>query len=239
MMKARSKLIPFSLAGLISASLLIVGCAPSSSTPTSASTGITDPETWSIDLSSGNDQDNSRTFAPDGTPLPPGVLPPSENPAPGSARLGPDGHYDYSADDFVLSDPCDSPELMERLRALGYEEIETAIGRADLPWQRGCLIGREGNGIAVLNLQNRNRTDYTRDGYEIIESTGPSVSALQVPQQSAMADSCFSAVETEQGTLGFTVPFSDAKPIQLRSQACKKGLELLQELLQGDANVVG
>ncbi|MEJ5919464.1 hypothetical protein [Corynebacterium sp. H78] len=226
-MKARSKLIPFSLAGLISASLLIVGCAPSSSTPTSASTGVTDPETWSIDLSSGNGRDDSRKFAPDGTPLPPGVLPPSENPAPGSARLGPDGHYDYSADDFVLSDPCDSPELMERLRALGYEEIETAIGRHDLPWQMGCLIGQEGDAVAAFNRQNSNQRDFASRGFELLQSKDRSFTGFLVGQQSATSYSCFAGIETENGTIGFNVPYSEERPTQLQSQACAKAASLL------------
>lgn len=232
-MKARSKLIPFSLAGLISASLLIVGCAPSSSTPTSASTGITDPETWSIDLSSGNDQDNSRMFAPDGTPLPPGVLPPSENPAPGSARLRPDGHYDYSADDFVLSDPCDSPELMERLRALGYEEIETAIGRADLPWQRGCLIGETDTAIAGFELQNRNLSDFQELGFTVSQRSTDTLSWAEVDLVSAMGDVYFSTVETEAGALGFSIPYGESSAVSSRVLARKQADALISDFFGG------
>ena len=64
--------------------------------------------------------DNATTITTDsGVTLPAGVLPPNNPPEPGDAPLGPDGHYNYDAPEFVLTNPCDDPEIMGRLDRLG------------------------------------------------------------------------------------------------------------------------
>lgn len=50
----------------------------------------------------------------------PGTLPPTGEPQPGHARLNSDGYYDYTADDFVLGDPCPA-EIRANFADDGYD----------------------------------------------------------------------------------------------------------------------
>lgn len=169
--------------------------------------------------------------------LPPGVAPPSGDPQPGDARLGPDGYYDYTADDFVLGDPCDS-EWAEQLKAGGWMEHESSAGRHNLSYQRGCVFYQEDSitfhpvALMSLNMDSRN---VEAGLFERNLHSSEAGSWYTTPVRTIGMQMCFAAVDTERGTFGLAVEHHEYGPYKTYEEACTYASDHLQTLLRGDA----
>lgn len=156
-----------------------------------------------------------------GVVLPAGVLPPDSPAAPGDAPLGEDGHYNYDAPEFVLTNPCDDPEIMDRLDRIGYRE-ETDLGtRIDGVKQLGCVIESDNNDVlAVWHLAVPHSRLHEYNGNPI-EDSNKSSSWVTFRQTSPIGTSiCVSSVETAKGALGFIVDIPDAQSEKPDSELC-------------------
>lgn len=172
-----------------------------------------------------------------GTGLPAGVVPPSGDPQPGDARLGDDGYYDYAADDFVLGDPCDS-EWAEQLKADGWMEHESSVGRHNLSYQRSCVFYQEDSitfhPLAMMSL-NMDSPNIDTSAFERNIESSDAGTWYTTPWRTIGLHMCFAAVDTESGPYGLAVDFSEYGPYKTYDEACAYASDHLQTLLRGDA----
>ena len=144
--------------------------------------------------------DDGEHAAAEESSLPPGVMPPNDPPQPGDARLGPDGHYDYSAPDFVLKNPCDT-EYFQRAMELGWQVPEIGTKRRDEPDSATCSIVNDSTGLPLVNFKN-SATELEKQGYSAETHTIGGISFVMLRGNALFGESCFAGVETELGFIG-------------------------------------
>nr|WP_162933179.1 hypothetical protein [Corynebacterium lactis] len=166
--------------------------------------------------------------------LPLGVIPPREPAQAGDARLGPDGHYDFNAPDFVLSNPCDDPEIMAKLEKLGHREDPEKQGRIRGAWHVGCVLGPDGTGPLSILHQKLSRNDFSRLGVEEKTHEVAGFSWSTSRQESDFGTACFASVQTERGRLGFTVEVPSGIQTKFHEDFCSAPSSLLEALIKGD-----
>lgn len=164
--------------------------------------------------------------------LPPGVLPPNDPPQPGDARLGPDGHYDYSAPDFVLKNPCDTDAYQVALQK-GWEPPVIGSTRYDADDERSCSITKESTGMVLFSYQTLPSEFEERGSTVHLDSAGPTpIYVIQSPH--FFGDSCFAGVESPSGLIGALTGnggFSNHTTIE---SACEEAIDVFDELFGGD-----
>lgn len=141
-----------------------------------------------------------------GVTLPAGVLPPNNPPEPGDAPLGNDGHYNYDAPEFVLTNPCDDPEIMGRLEKVGFREQDGIPQRIKGVKQLGCIVESENNellglwhtSVAHSKLNNYNTQPSHHYGDNHAWVTFKQTNPIELSY-------CTASVETPKGALGFSV----------------------------------
>ena len=165
------------------------------------------------------------------TALPPGVLPPNDPPQPGDARLGPDGHYDYSAPDFVLKNPCDT-EVYERAMSNGWHAPIVGSPRFDGFDERSCSITNDSTGI-VLFAYSKSVEDFRKQGSEITTKDSKTATVHVIQSPHLFGDACFAGVESPAGLMGAltgTGGFSNHASIE---SACNEAIDVFDELFGG------
>lgn len=168
--------------------------------------------------------------------LPPGVLPPREPAQPGDARLGPDGHYDYAASDFILTNPCDDPEIMAKLEKLGQRESKEFSTRFSGWKQSGCVLGPDGSGPISVWFQAANQDDFRK--YESPPTFHKNSEFQWTTTRQTGAGgivACVASVETERGSFGFTIDATNQSFDDFHAEACSLVNELIIEYM-GDAS---
>lgn len=180
--------------------------------------------------------DNATTITTDsGVTLPAGVLPPNNPPEPGDAPLGPDGHYNYDAPEFVLTNPCDDPEIMGRLDRLGFREQSEVSQRVKGTRQLGCIIGSESSalsevfGIWRASIAHPNLASY--GGLPIDRQNGVHDGVTYTMTTPIGLSYCIASVETERGSLGFAVDITGQDDSDLTEELCKPVDNLLTKYL--------
>lgn len=161
--------------------------------------------------------------------LPPGVLPPNEPPQPGDARLGPDGHYDYSAPDFVPKNPCNT-EYFQRALELGWKPPEIGTKRRDDPDHMYCGVVNDRQALALFTFFG-NQNDLKAEGHDVVIDTSSGTPLIMMKRPTLFGEACFVGVETELGTIGgaaSTGGFSDHTTID---QACAEAIEMTLPIL--------
>lgn len=180
--------------------------------------------------------DNATTMTTDsGVTLPAGVLPPNDPPAPGDAPLGADGHYNYDAPEFVLTNPCDDPEIMGRLEKLGYREQTDVQDRIKGVRQLGCLLDAENSappetfGVWLSSIAHSNLENYaaTPIGHQ---SGAHNWATYQMTTPIGLSY-CIASVETERGALGFAVDITGQGGSDLAKELCTPVSDLLTKYL--------
>lgn len=152
------------------------------------------------------------------TALSPGVLPPNDPPQPGDARLGPDGHYDYSAPDFVLKNPCDT-EYFDRALELGWKVPEIGTKRRDQADEMYCGVISNTEALALFAFP-RNFKDFEASNYEVKTIKSGETSLVLLKRPTMFGEGCFAGIETPRGMIGgltATGAFSDHTTID---EAC-------------------
>jgi hypothetical protein len=167
-----------------------------------------------------------------GVTLPAGVLPPNNPPAPGDAPLGNDGHYNYDAPEFVLTNPCDDPEIMGRLEKIGFREQENLDMRIEGNKQLGCgiqssdfnLLGIWHASVPHSRLGNYNATPVThREGI---------FNWITFKQTNPIGNSaCIASIETEKGALGFIVDTTGEEDADPQDHRCAPANKVLVKYL--------
>ena len=177
--------------------------------------------------------DNATTITADpGVTLPAGVLPPNNPPEPGDAPLGPDGHYNYDAPEFVLTNPCDDPEIMGRLDRLGFREQTEVSERIKGVKQIGC--GLQTSHILPLGLWHTSVAHSRLENYDAHPATHHSEGLHWVTfrQTNPIGLSyCIASVETPKGALGFITHISEEKSTDFDETICKPVNELMTNYL--------
>ena len=161
--------------------------------------------------------DGGRT-GEEATALPPGILPPNDPPQPGDARLGPDGHYDYSAPDFVLKNPCDT-EAYEVALEQGW--VPPVVGEKNFDSEKsrvcGIVKGFDGIGIAHHAFSNTELVNM-HPGLEYHSDDGTSWYTTVWPNH--IGTSCFAGANGPGGAEGVTVPIGGFSSFKTQESAC-------------------
>lgn len=174
--------------------------------------------------------DGGRT-GEEATALPPGILPPNDPPQPGDARLGPDGHYDYSAPDFVLKNPCDT-EYFERALELGWKVPEIGTKRRDEARTADCAIVNSETGLALTNFFS-SPSDLTDAGYVVSYGSPKHPGIIIVEGKSLFGDSCFAGVETVYGVFGASSATGGFSQHSNIDDACNEAIETINPIIGG------
>ena len=164
--------------------------------------------------------------------LPPGVLPPNDPPQPGDARLGPDGHYDYSAPDFVLKNPCDTDAYQVALQK-GWQPPAIGSQLKDHGEIQYCGITRDTDGISVfthrLSLEDlramSSSVDVTHDGDHAVYTA-------VIPGD--FGGSCMVGAFTAEGGTGINVGMNAFSFYKTPGEACGYAVEQYLELFWGE-----
>nr|WP_152663182.1 hypothetical protein [Corynebacterium xerosis] len=175
--------------------------------------------------------DGGRTGEEEATALPPGVLPPNDPPQPGDARLGPDGHYDYSAPDFVLKNPCDTEAYEVALRN-GWTQPSFGTVRRDEPAEKTCSIIKDSTGIVLFSF-SKNPAEFLVEGSQVSyeESRGIGIAVIKAPN--LFGESCFTGVETPNGLVGALTGVGGFSNHQTIESACAETKHIYHELFGG------
>ena len=164
--------------------------------------------------------------------LPPGVLPPNDPPQPGDARLGSDGHYDYSAPDFVLKNPCDT-EYFQRAMELGWEVPEIGTKRRDEPASSTCSMVNDSTGLPLVAFDS-SVTGLSTQGYSVeLDETGGQPLII-VKGNAILGESCFAGAETQVGVLGAMSGTGGFSQFTSIDDACKEAIETIIPILGGN-----
>lgn len=164
--------------------------------------------------------------------LPPGVLPPREPAQPGDARLGPDGHYDYAASDFVLTNPCDDPEIMAKLEKLGQREDPGKQFRINGAWHVECVLGEDGTGPIGVWYQEANFKRFETLDFSPKHRHEDGFSWVITRQKSNFSDGCVASVETQNGSLSIAFPYPLSQSKSFDSVQCSPASNLLLKFLK-------
>ncbi|MDO5029496.1 MAG: hypothetical protein Q4E11_02795 [Corynebacterium sp.] len=167
-----------------------------------------------------------------GVTLPAGVLPPNNPPEPGDAPLGNDGHYNYDAPEFVLTNPCDDPEIMGRLERIGFREQDSIDMRIEGNKQLGCGIqSNDSNLLAVWHTSVAHSQLGNYDATPLKHSNGI-FNWITFKQTSPIGTSaCIASVETAKGALGFIVDTTGEENPDPQDTKCTPANELLTDYL--------
>lgn len=163
--------------------------------------------------------------------LPPGVLPPNDPPQPGDARLGPDGHYDYSAPDFVLKNPCDT-EYFQRAMELGWEVPSFGTKRRDEPTGSDCTIINESSGLALTNYPS-SVAELAESGYETSIDSSRTPALILIQGNALLGESCFAGVETAHGIIGATSVTGGFSTHSRIENACAEAVATIVPIIGG------
>ncbi len=177
--------------------------------------------------------DNATPMTTDsGVTLPAGVLPPNDPPAPGDAPLGADGHYNYDAPEFVLTNPCDDPEIMGRLEKLGYREQTDVQDRIKGVKQIGC--GLQAEQIVSLGIWHAGvaHSQLEKYGARPISHHFENLHWVSFNQTNPIGLSyCIASVETPRGALGFITHIANQESTNLDDSDCKSANNLMTDYL--------
>lgn len=212
---------------LAAGSLTVAGCSAAGG---QAQNGQSEqPLQTGIGQSGAKDEQDAPVAGPDG--LPPGVLPPREPAQPGDARLGPDGHYDYAASDFVLTNPCDDPEIMAKLEKLGQREDPGKGVRAKGPWNIGCALGPHGLGPISIQYLSKNAEELPKVSTELQNHSRGELSWRTTKQVAPVGNSCFASIETSGGNLGFLIEAPPRETKNFHDTVCQPVSDLMISFL--------
>lgn len=192
----------------------IVGCSVSEAASSLADYGNRN--------AGGSTETEGREIGPNGQLLPPGVKAPEEPAQPGAAKLRPDGHYDYSAPDFVLGDPCEDPELMSRLAEQGWELGNGRLSKFSRPFDAGCTLTKSPEfteSIILLALRS-NTKDLVRNGAVLQASDTKTDDALVFDKDTGHDNLCFKGNETQYGMVGLAYRYSEFTRFSSTTTAC-------------------
>ncbi|WP_239659422.1 hypothetical protein [Corynebacterium vitaeruminis] len=177
--------------------------------------------------------DNLTTITTDsGVTLPAGVLPPDNPPEPGDAPLGPDGHYNYDAPEFILTNPCDDPEIMGRLDRLGFREQTYMEGRIKGNKQIGCVIESDASDLLSIWHAAVAHSQLERYSAEPLAHHDETFNWVTFTQTEPLGSSaCIASVETEKGALGFVIDTTGQDEPDPQHRRCAPVNELLIDYL--------
>lgn len=163
--------------------------------------------------------------------LPAGVVPPTGDPQPGEARLGPDGYYDYGAEDFVLENPCDGLPY-ELAKAQGFDYGPHLHPRTDEPDYTICrLIGAD-DGLPLASYRH-NRRDFEALGYTVNLHEGDGRAWYTVVMPGLISELCFAGVDTVRGSVGAGYPIGGFSEYKTATSACNHASELFNTIFGG------
>lgn len=227
MKKSRASRAGVCLVGIVMAGSGIVGCSVSEAASSLADYGNRN--------ASGSTETEGQEIGPNGQLLPPGVKAPEEPAQPGAAKLGPDGHYDYSAPDFVLGDPCEDPELMSRLAEQGWVLSSTTPSRMKNPWLKGCTLLPIDSNQQPISLvavpQNQPYYEKNQETYDLDAKTTSRVFEV-IKRIDVQQGTCMSAIETSAGTIGIAYSYSDLSRYASDLTSCKFTNRIANEIFR-------
>lgn len=178
---------------------------------------------------SGDDDEHA---AAEESSLPPGVMPPNDPPQPGDAPLGPDGHYDYSAPDFVLKNPCETDAYQVALQN-GWEPPVVGKQFKDYGTFQHCGITKEGTGISIYShsLSFHDIEELSSD-LRLHEDQGLTWHTAVVPGQ--FGDSCLAGAMGPGGGFGINIGMGAFSFYNSRDEACGFATQQFKELFRGE-----
>ena len=141
-----------------------------------------------------------------GVTLPAGVLPPNNPPEPGVAPIGADGHYNYDAPEFVLTNPCDDPEIMGRLEKIGFREQDAFDTRFQEVRHTGCDIKTKDDNDYAVYRASVAHTQLGNYGSEPQSHKAGNVSWVTFEQSNPIGlTACLASIESPKGSFGVMV----------------------------------
>lgn len=152
----------------------------------------------------------------------PGTLPPTGEPQPGHARLNADGYYDYTADDFVLGDPC-PPEIRANFADDGYEVDPHKSEISDQPDDpRFCIVDMNNRGPGTgISIEAKSSSDHRRDGALVEIVTHQKKTAYTLTLGTGDTGFCKAGIDTPDGSRGIYQPWGEFSQYNTPSDACE------------------
>lgn len=179
------------------------------------------------------------TETPGGPGLPAGVVPPSGDPQPGDARLGPDGYYDYTADDFVLQNPCDGLPF-ELAREQGFRIGDNASPRDDETDYTVCRLFSDRTHEAIaLASYSLGQPGFEELGYEVSIEEAGGRSWYTVVMPGLLTEQCFAGVDTPDGSFGAGMTIGGFSPYTTEQSACDVASEFFNRIYGGNDEYSG
>ena len=179
--------------------------------------------------------DGGRTGEEEATALPPGVLPPNDPPQPGDARLGPDGHYDYSAPDFELKNPCDTGTYQVALNQ-GWKPPSIGQQFKDQGNIQYCGITKGSTGIAIYTL-GLGHIEVAKLASELDYHSVDERSWYTAVIPGQFGDSCLAGAFGPDGGHGIFVGIGGFSNYSTKQEACMYAEEQFETLF-GENNAV-
>ncbi|MFD5867780.1 hypothetical protein ACFWGD_04070 [Corynebacterium sp. NPDC060344] len=164
--------------------------------------------------------------------LPPGVLPPNDPPQPGDAKLGPDGHYDYSAPDFVLKNPCDM-DIYQRALEKGWKAPDFGTKRRDEESLATCGLINDGGAALIIN-NTLNRRKIEELGYPITDHGVEQTSWYTFVSKGDLFDECTATADTSEGSLGVSLAIGGFSEMKTSEETCEYVSARYTELIRGE-----
>lgn len=208
-------------------SILLTGAIASCSAPVDSvlnglGEGNGDRVSVAGDAQEGIEGDSDKYGPIGSTKVAPGTLPPTGEPQPGHARLNSEGYYDYTADDFVLGDPC-PPESLEIFINEGFEVDRHQKDEKDDPRDpRFCIVDINSKGPGTgISIEPKSAKDHQADGGEIEFISDQGTTAYFVPLGSGTTGVCKAGIDTPDGSRGIYQPWGEKSDYRTPSDACE------------------
>lgn len=221
-------------------SILLTGAIASCSAPVDSvlnglGEGNGDRVSVAGDAQEGIEGDSDKYGPIGSTKVAPGTLPPTGEPQPGHARLNSEGYYDYTADDFVLGDPCPR-NIISRFTSDGYETNipgnPQVIGNASA---KICIANMNPMGLGAGIIIEPISVKAHQDNQKIRLFQHNGFSTYTVPLSTGEVGVCKAGLDTASGSRGILQDWGIESVAGDYTTACRLAHERLIKYIIGDS----
>ncbi len=221
-------------------SILLTGAIASCSAPVDSvlnglGEGNGDRVSVAGDAQEGIEGDSDKYGPIGSTKVAPGTLPPTGEPQPGHARLNSEGYYNYTADDFVLGDPCPI-EIQSTFQDADYEIIRPenqallALTEVDV-----CVALMERTGLdPSLSIEPLSLQDIQKQGRQLDVKEFEDLTYYVVALGEGTTGICKAAVDTSDGSRGLRQPWGPSSSAKDRETACTLASFRFERFIAGE-----
>lgn len=165
----------------------------------------------------------------------PGTLPPTGEPQPGHARLNSEGYYDYTAEDFILGDPC-PPRIKAALANEGYDVHRPSdFDASNFKDGEICIaqINRRGLGTGVT-IESVSVAQASQKSKEVRFNEYNEFWTYTLPIESGNYGVCKAGIDTPEGSRGIFETWGENSTYKNSDAACTTAQERIRKYILED-----